>query len=259
MAIGESHLKKAHLKKSHLKKVIHRLSTIIGNGNQGKILAKALAHEGISSISDIKKPKVLARLSKQSQANVLFTPIKKVPLSTAMSLAAEMKRRIRFKIKKLYKFEVIPVGSIRRKQAVVKDIDFLVVVPKKYINQALSSIVLMPFAKGDSLSIIHTYVTGLRRRSLILQQNIKTQSKNFMTDLFITTKKEKPYALYHYTGPASYNIRTRAHVKRKGWRLNQYGLFNIKTNKRIQKSNIRTEKELSKLINVTYRLPQYRE
>jgi len=238
-------------------KIFNKIVSIIGHGNQGKILAKKFVDEGIINRAGLKNPKVLSRLSKQSQANVLFSPIKKVQLNTAILISSEISRRIRFKIKKLYKFNVIPVGSIRRKRTVVKDIDFLVTVPKKYINYALSNIILLPPKKNDNLSIIHIYVMGSRRWSLILHN--KKNNKNFMADFFITTKAEKPYALYHYTGPASYNIRIRAYVRRKGWRLNQYGIFNIKTNKRIQGSKIYSEKELSKLIGVTYRLPQYRK
>jgi DNA polymerase/3'-5' exonuclease PolX len=75
----------------------------------------------------------------------------------------------------------------------------------------------------------------------------------------MTTTAEKPFALFHYSGPATYNIRTRALAKRHGWLLNQYGLFSIATGRRVPGSaNIRTERDLAEFLGVTFRHPRDR-
>ena len=77
--------------------------------------------------------------------------------------------------------------------------------------------------------------------------------------------------LFHYIGPRSYNIRTRAYAKKKGWLLNQYGLWkNLLEKNLLEKSknklkrvkgtaNIKTEKQLTNFLGLTYRLPNNRK
>lgn len=79
-------------------------------------------------------------------------------------------------------------------------------------------------------------------------------------DLFVAIGEALPFALYHHTGSKNYNIRTRALAKRKGWLLNQYGLFDRKTGKRLPgTSDFRTEKDITDFLGVTYRGPTDRE
>ena len=68
---------------------------------------------------------------------------------------------------------------------------------------------------------IKIYLNGLRRQGWILTY----KGNKYNIDLFFIKKKELPYMMFHYMGPRSYNIRTRAYAKRKGWLLNQYGLW----------------------------------
>lgn len=79
-------------------------------------------------------------------------------------------------------------------------------------------------------------------------------------DLFYVYNDELPYALMHYTGSKMYNIRIRAHVKKLGYLLNQYGLFDIKTGERAKGTEkIKTEKQLCEFIGITYKDPPDRE
>lgn len=181
---------------------------------------------------------------------------KTVPLKKAKDIAAEIVKRIIFNINgKRRKFKVIPVGSVRRQAEYVKDIDFLVIIPDAdapAILQILDSIDLLPGTK-DSLIISSVYAAGSRRRSCILQQ----KNHKYKSDFFITTVSEKPYALYHYTGPKEFNIRTRAYVKNKGWLLNQYGLF-VNNHRVKNTSMIKTERDLAQFLGVTYYQPKNR-
>ena len=83
--------------------------------------------------------------------------------------------------------------------------------------------------------------------------------RRFPVDLFLVQARELPFALFHYTGSRLYNVRTRAHAKRRGWRLNQYGLFDAATGRRVRGSaHIRTEREVAALVGVSYRSPSDR-
>jgi DNA polymerase (family 10) len=77
--------------------------------------------------------------------------------------------------------------------------------------------------------------------------------------VFRTTPRELPFALFHYTGPAAYNVRTRAHAKRLGFRLNQYGLFGRGTGRRARGSiGLRTEAQIARRLGLTARPPRDR-
>lgn len=252
-------------------KTVRRLAAIIGHGNQGLALARELAHEGVRTRADLRQPAVLARLPRESQASVLYSPARNVPLATAQAVAAEVKRRLIFDLGgRPRRFEVIPVGSVRRQAPRVKDIDFLVVIPagdEAEFERVLAAAALRPPRAADVVSVADTYAAGSRRRSFILRAEgrgrARTQrgkAQHYRSDFFVTTTAEKPYALYHYTGSRDYNIRTRAHAKRLGWLLNQYGLFDAATGHRVRgAAAIRTERDLARFLGVTYKAPRARD
>jgi len=254
---------------AEFEKTVRRLAAIIGHGGQGAALARALAREGVRTRADLKKPAVLARLPRESQASVLYSPARNAPLAAAEAVAAEVRRRLVFDFTpegdpRPLRFEVLPVGSVRRQAPRVKDIDFLVVVPAEHearLDRALAAAALRPPRAGDRVEIADTYAAGARRRSLILRRGAPgARPTCYRSDLFLTTAEEKAFALFHYTGSSAYNIRTRAHAKRQGWLLNQYGVFDAGTGQRVRGSSaIRTERDLARFLGVTYHPPRERD
>lgn len=182
-----------------------------------------------------------------------------IPLAVAKQAGEELSRRLVSNVKII---ELIPVGSVRRKAASIKDLDFLVVVKTipKQITLELSKkrigiIEDMYNQTPKSLAVRH--VTS------VLRLKMGTSIKSVKGDFFVCTPKEKPFMLFHYTGSRAYNIRTRANAKRKKWKLNQYGLYHISNDSTHQKhvrnsSRIKTEKDLAKFLGVSYRLPENR-
>lgn len=83
-------------------------------------------------------------------------------------------------------------------------------------------------------------------------------------DVFWASPAERPYALFHYTGPRSYNIRTRAYAQRKGLLLNQYGLWQRggggqpPLRRARGSTRVRTERDVAELLGVTWRPPHLR-
>lgn len=138
------------------------------------------------------------------------------------------------------------VGSLRRKVHQIKDIDFLIVSDDDVL------INLIFFDKDNHLLYIKDIVSGKSRRTV----KFKYIPLNILikVDFFQTNFKDYPYALFHYTGDKFYNIRIRAHVKKRGMLLNQYGLFTL-SGKLIRVHN---EYDLTKKIGVRYKSPQDR-
>jgi DNA polymerase/3'-5' exonuclease PolX len=188
-------------------------------------------------------------------------------LDDTLALAADLTRRLRFGGRRM---RLILVGSARRGAARNTDVDFLVV-PKRPLGAAERAALFhdVSFANADA-NAKHAEIArrapgalpeGARRRSFDVTwpRGATAARRRVQVDLFFVQPDELPFALFHYTGSREYNIRTRAHAKARGWRLNQYGLFDA-GGRRVRGSvALRTERELAALLGVSYRAPTDRE
>ena len=198
---------------------------------------------------------MLARLPRESQANVLYRPRRRIPRAEAEAVAAEVARRLTLGGRRC---KATPVGSVRRQAAVSKDLDILAVAPAARAAAALG---LRPPRRGDRAEVADVYAAGPRRHSLVLRVlSPGRPARHYRADVFLATPAERPFALFHFTGSRRYNVRTRAHAKRRGWLLNQYGLFDAATGAPARgAAAVRSERDLARLLGVTYRPPTDRE
>ena len=105
--------------------------------------------------------------------------------------------------------EISIAGSLRRKKEIVKDVDILA--SSKKPKELMEAFVSYPLtnsvtSKGDTKSAI------------ILDSGLSV-------DLRVVSKKEFPTALQHFTGSKEHNTELRSISKKKGYKLNEYGLF----------------------------------
>lgn len=111
--------------------------------------------------------------------------------------------------------EIIPeenidvCGSIRRKKEVVKDIDILVATKDR--EEITKTFISLP-------EIEEVLLTGETKTSCRLKSGVEA-------DLRIVDKISFPYAVMYFTGSKEHNVRLRSISKSKGWKLNEYGLF----------------------------------
>jgi DNA polymerase (family 10) len=175
---------------------------------------------------------------------------KKHLYTDALACGKEIKSRLKFNGKTL---PIVLVGGLRRKSPLVRDIDLLVIAPKgAEISSILSGYTIE--GKGAAMKVADG-VSGPRRTSFTVTRS----GAKFKIDLFLARREDKPFALFHHTGGAAYNTRIRAHAKKKGWKLNQYGIFYRDKAQRVPGSrNIKTEKELAAFLGVTYHAPKDR-
>lgn len=136
----------------------------------------------------------------QGLANRLLKSINKPPGSTVHIVGSI--RRYSAAIKK----GIIDIKDIPK----IKDIDILVIVK----DQA-------QLCKPITFKNYGTPKITPRKRQLKL--------KGVNVDVFLATKQEKHFAMLHFTSSKQFLMRTRAHAKKLGYKLNQYGLFNAKT------------------------------
>ena len=140
----------------------------------------------------------IVRLRKFQERNLL-----NVALAEATSLVEHLERN-----KDVSKIEV--AGSIRRRCETVKDIDILV--SSKHPQSVTEHFLAYP----DTESITGT---GEKKTSLVLKSGMNA-------DLRVVTQDQFPYALHHFTGSREHNTAMRTRAKKKGLKMNEYGLFN---------------------------------
>src|SRR5271165_3895736 len=179
---------------------------------------------------------------------------KRISYSDATVLVNDFKSRARFCVtpKLCIRLKVIPVGSYRRGTDTLKDIDFLVVYPKKYAkyrDKILSGFKLNESKKPQIQTIAaNPKVQGSTHSAYVAELSGRPDT-NFVIDLFLIADESLPFALFHYTGSKTFNIRTRAYVKRMGLLLNQYGVFDA--GKKL-KTGIHSERDIFKYFDITY-------
>lgn len=162
--------------------------------------------------------------------NVGPRPKNRIPLKKAMSLAEKIYDRL------LPLCDYITVaGSIRRQRPEIGDIEF-VVLPKN-----LKSFLAFLDSQG--------YFGGNRKRTAII--------KNLKIEIYIAHKPEEVGAmLFTYTGDYLFNIAMRSIAKRRGWKLDQYGLQDAETGEWILQSPY--EEDFFGALGVDYHTPEER-
>ena len=152
------------------------------------------------------------------------------PGKEVVNLAESIKNDLR-----KYSARIKIAGSIRRKKPAPFDIDILIVPrttkSKIHITEYLAN-------RGELLD------HGLRR--------VSSRIKGIRVDVYFTTRDSWGASLMYLTGPGGANIYNRRLAMRLGYMLNQYGLFNRRTGKRVP---VYSEKEIYNALGKTYRNP----
>jgi len=153
---------------------------------------------------------------------------RRLPLKKVLPIALRLERRLK-KIPGVQRASL--AGSVRRRKSTVKDIDLLASskTPKKVIEA---------FVKFPEIKTI--VAKGPTKASVRLKR------PDIAVDLRVVKDESFGSALQYFTGPKEHNIRLRNIAIRKGYKLNEYGLFDRKSGKKIAGKE---EKEIYKILN----------
>ncbi|MEK6857860.1 MAG: DNA polymerase/3'-5' exonuclease PolX [Nanoarchaeota archaeon] len=204
---------------------------------------------GIKNVSQLEraakegKISILKGFGEKSEKDILegLDLVRKGKERMLLGNALPIARQLEFYLRKINGVESVQVaGSIRRRKETVKDIDILVIAknPEKVMN-AFSS---MP-------NISKVLAKGETKCSVILKEGLNA-------DVRIVPKKSYGAAMQYFTGNKDHNIIMRQMAIKKGWKLNEYGLFNLKTNKQLAGE---TEEQVYKKLGLNYIEPELRE
>lgn len=157
-------------------------------------------------------------------------PKKRIPLKKAEALAEKIYERLA----PITEFMMV-AGSIRRRRGEVGDIEF-VVLPRS----------LDPFVK--TLQKLG-YSGGYRK--------LQTMIGGIKVEMYLAHSPEEIGAmLFTYTGDYLWNTSMRSIAKRRGWKLNQYGIWDADTDEVILQSPY--EEDFFGALGVDYHTPQER-
>lgn len=159
----------------------------------------------------------------------------RIPISLALNIADNFIVGLE-KIKAVEKVEV--GGSLRRRKETIRDIDILVV--SKNPSEVMNEFVSLPQVKK-------VLVHGESKASII-------SGDDRQVDLRVVEKKNFCAALLYFTGSKDFNVGLRRLAARKGYKINEYGIF--KGKKRVAGE---TEEEIFSFMNMEYIPPVLRE
>lgn len=198
----------------------------------GEKLADSLIEQGLKKVKDLTSPLYINKLPLEAQYAIKYKPSKSHSWDFIHNIVTKLPNYI------------YPVGSYRRKAAIIKDVDLVTIRP---LNETVNDI-------KKYLNVVGEYASGDKKRSMI----ILYAGKYLRLDLFKTTDEELPFAILHWTGSKSFNIRIRAHAKKQGYKLNQYGLYPITPAAKPITYPITSERDILTAIGVTYKAPEFR-
>lgn len=133
-------------------------------------------------------------------------------------------------------------GSLRRKKETVGDIDIIVTAERKKWKSIVNKFTQLP-------QVERVQAKGETRASILLKEN------NVQVDLRIVHDYEYGAALFYFTGSKEHNIKLRLIAKEKGWKVNEYGVFDNKTGKCMAS---KTEKDIYELFGINFIPPEQR-
>ncbi len=131
-------------------------------------------------------------------------------------------------------------GSLRRWKDTIKDIDILATSDNP--EEVMSELAHLPNVK-------EILMQGPTKSSIITRQNLQV-------DLRVVERESYGAALTYFTGSKAHNIRLREMAIKKGLKLNEYGIFREKDNKRVGGEK---EQDIYAILGLPYIPPELRE
>ncbi len=223
-------------------KIIETLTSVYGIGAK---TAQILAEKGVKSKSDLKKPDIYKTLPEGTKLHLRYKVLDEISWDVVHSLLSQ------------FPPYVIGVGSYRRKKQKLHDIDVLTFKPIETTIADIKSRAreMDPRTEEYPYKVLGDYSSGEQKHSFV----VKYKTSIVRVDVFYAAAAEKPYALLHYTGSRNFNIRIRAVAKKKGYKLNQHGLWvNSAEKPTLAIKSAKTEKDILDFLGITYKKPEER-
>ena len=214
-----------------------------------KVLYQKLKIKNIGDLEKAAKAGKIAALEgfgEKSEQNILkgLEFLKKgsgrFPLPLIMGNIMELRNRLK-SLKDVERLEV--AGSVRRYKETVGDADILVI--SKNPKPIMDYFVSMP-------EVAHVYAHGPTKSAVKLKSGLDV-------DVRIVPEESYGAALMYFTGSKDHNVALRELAIKKGYTLNEYGLFKGTKEKKGKLAAGKTEEEIYRVLGLEYIEPEMRE
>lgn len=169
---------------------------------------------------------------------------KRMPLPYAYEVASEIANYLR-KIPEIERVDIL--GSLRRFQSTIGDIDIAVQIKKTNLNSKIYKKIIDYFVNFPKTIKVDN--AGEKKASIIVTPYIRV-------DLRIEEKDSYGAMLQYFTGNKAHNIQLREYALKKGYSLSEYGIKEIKNNKIYKFEN---EELFYNFLGLQYIPPELRE
>ena len=203
----------------------------------------------ISNIDDLERLakkgglKGLPGIQKKTEENILkgIVMIKRrterSPIGHVLPVAEDILRKLRegAPVK-----EISLAGSLRRWKDTVKDIDLLA-------------------SSKDPERVMHVFIRLPQIKEVLMKGPTKTSiatQEGIQVDLRVVEEESFGAALAYFTGSKAHNIRLREMAVKRGLKINEYGVFNLKTGRKI---GGRKEGDIYRALKLDFVPPELRE
>jgi DNA polymerase (family X) len=164
---------------------------------------------------------------------------KRILLKDAEKIGNEMLEEIK-RIRGVQKATL--AGSLRRKKETIGDIDIVIIAEPGNRKKIVSKFVALP-------QVEKVLAKGTTKASVVLKNN------DVQVDIRLVHDFEYGAAMLYFTGSKEHNIKLRIMAKERGYKINEYGLFDAVTNKRLAGT---TEEEMYHFLHLKYIEPEQR-
>lgn len=211
-----------------------------------KLLHERLKIKNIDELEKLAKEHKLAGLpgiKEKTEENIirgiemLRRGKERQPLGRVLPLASDIVEYLR-KNAPVKKISV--AGSLRRMKDTVRDIDILITSSNPY--DVMKTFVHLPDVK-------EVLMQGPTKSSIITREGIQV-------DLRVVEEESFGAALAYFTGSKEHNIHLREMAVKKGLKINEYGIFREKDNKKLGGKN---EEDIYNILGLQYVPPEMRE
>ena len=198
-------------------------------------LVRALENNQLNKVQGLgdKKIEYLQRALK------LYKPPIRMQLIAAEKLGAEILATIK-NIPGVEK--AVIAGSLRRKKTTIGDIDIVIQAQTTHRKKIVNQFIQLP-------NVDRVVAKGNTKASILLKKS------GIQVDIRLVNRLEFGAALLYFTGSKEHNIKLRSIAKNSGYKINEYGLYDIKTNKKLAGA---TEEEIYNLLHLQFIPPPLR-
>ena len=230
-------------------KNIMNLSKVFGIGNK---TINNLKRKKIYSINNLKKAvkNKKIKLSNQQIIGLKYVDklVTKIPRKNIIEITKNLDKNIRNCIKDNYK--IINAGSFRAGKDFSGDIDLIISLEenrKLEEDKKIKDIV-------KCIDIKEILLIGEKKIISIIEY----KKKFYQMDILITTDKYLPWYLLYFGSNKEFSKKIRLYASKQGYKLNEKGLYDKTSGKRINFNPI-TEKEIFDYLKIKYIKPEDRE